>query len=234
MLLDIAKTTARKAGRYVGYGKLTIDRAREIHALIPELIQRALVFSGFISYSVHLLRESGQNNKMPGIEKIKRRYRRLLPEKIADEFAIFALDFGNQTDTREMKKMTSVLRQRITMTNKLELIKILIYFIQADSIIEKGEYELVKGIAIDLGLEKETFESLFKQFASSASVVNKESLYNILGVDKSASAEEIHKAYRRMAAQCHPDRFTNKPSEDQQAAHDNFIEIARAYQKLKN
>lgn len=52
--------------------------------------------------------------------------------------------------------------------------------------------------------------------------------YQILGVDKKASAAEIKKAYRKLALEYHPDR--NKSKE----AHDKFKEIGKAYEVLSN
>lgn len=52
--------------------------------------------------------------------------------------------------------------------------------------------------------------------------------YGILGVPKSASADEIKKAYRKKALEWHPDR--NKSSE----ANDKFKEINKAYEVLSD
>lgn len=52
--------------------------------------------------------------------------------------------------------------------------------------------------------------------------------YQLLGIDKNASAVEIKKAYRRLALQYHPDKsaFTD--------AHGRFTEINEAYQVLSD
>src|SRR3989344_3473026 len=54
--------------------------------------------------------------------------------------------------------------------------------------------------------------------------------YDILGVSKSASAEEIKKAYRKQALEWHPDRHKDNKEE----AEKRFKEINEAYQVLSD
>ena len=53
--------------------------------------------------------------------------------------------------------------------------------------------------------------------------------YKILGVPRNASAEEIRKAYRKLAMQYHPDR-----NPDDKGAEERFKEINEAYQVLND
>lgn len=57
----------------------------------------------------------------------------------------------------------------------------------------------------------------------------KRDYYEILGVTKSASAEEIKKAYRKVALQFHPDR-----NQGDKAAEEKFKEAAEAYEILSD
>ena len=59
--------------------------------------------------------------------------------------------------------------------------------------------------------------------------MSKRDYYDVLGVAKGASPEEIKKAYRKMAIKYHPDK---NPGDKQ--AEDNFKEAAEAYEILSN
>lgn len=55
--------------------------------------------------------------------------------------------------------------------------------------------------------------------------------YQVLGVGRTASADEIKKAYRRLALQWHPDRH---PAEKREAAETKFKRISEAYEVLSD
>ena len=53
--------------------------------------------------------------------------------------------------------------------------------------------------------------------------------YDTLGLPLGASKAEAKKAYRKLAVQWHPDKYTGP---DKEAAQKKFLEIQRAYQSL--
>lgn len=99
-------------------------------------------------------------------------------------------------------------------------------------------------IAEILGLSKYDYIHFKRKFEQEASKNNFgqreqpahfgfERYYRTLGLDKSASAEELKKAYRKLAMKWHPDRFSGKSEAEIDQAQNNFREISEAYEKIK-
>ena len=59
--------------------------------------------------------------------------------------------------------------------------------------------------------------------------MSKRDYYDILGVSKSATADELKKAYRKLAIKYHPDK-----NPDDKDAEEKFKEAAEAYDVLSN
>lgn len=59
--------------------------------------------------------------------------------------------------------------------------------------------------------------------------MSKRDYYDVLGVSRNTSAEEIKKAYRKLAIKFHPDK-----NPDDKSAEEKFKEAAEAYEILSN
>ena len=58
--------------------------------------------------------------------------------------------------------------------------------------------------------------------------------YQILGIDKNATLEEIKKAYHKLALQWHPDKWVNKSQEEKKQSEEKMKQINEAYEVLSD
>lgn len=65
-------------------------------------------------------------------------------------------------------------------------------------------------------------------------MANKRDYYEVLGVSKQATEEEIKKAYRKLAIKYHPDRQHDKTEAEKKEAEEKFKEAAEAYSVLSD
>lgn len=60
------------------------------------------------------------------------------------------------------------------------------------------------------------------------------SYYDVLELQRNATADEIKKAYRKLAKKYHPDLYTNSPESEKKAAEERIKEINQAYSVLSD
>ncbi len=65
-------------------------------------------------------------------------------------------------------------------------------------------------------------------------MANKRDYYEVLGVNKTASTDEIKKAYKKLALKYHPDRQHDKSEAEKKEAEEKFKEAAEAYSVLSD
>lgn len=74
-----------------------------------------------------------------------------------------------------------------------------------------------------------SFGALLHSFDRDKKNMSKQDYYSLLGVSRSASADEIKKAYRKLAMKYHPDR-----NQGDKAAEQKFKEVTQAYEVLQD
>lgn len=65
-------------------------------------------------------------------------------------------------------------------------------------------------------------------------MAEKRDYYEVLGVSKTASDQEIKSAYRKLAIKYHPDKHVNDSEADKKSAEEHFKEAAEAYEVLSD
>ena len=65
-------------------------------------------------------------------------------------------------------------------------------------------------------------------------MAEKRDYYEVLGVDRNATADDIKSAYRKMALKWHPDRWVNGTDAEKKTAEENFKEASEAYSVLSD
>lgn len=85
----------------------------------------------------------------------------------------------------------------------------LIAIASADGEIKPAERTALKTIAVTLGYREDEFVRLLERFANTAPppAQSDQSAYEVLGLDSSATTEQIKRAYRKLISQYHPDKL---------------------------
>ncbi len=97
-----------------------------------------------------------------------------------------------------------------------------------DSLAKETEH-LINQLAENLGVTYQEHDRIRQKYA----LGNTKNPYTILGLDYSASPEEIKKAYREKAGQYHPDRVAHLGDDETEDAHVQFLEIREAYETIE-
>ncbi|NCO63938.1 MAG: DnaJ domain-containing protein [Flavobacteriales bacterium] len=120
------------------------------------------------------------------------------------------------------------IRQMMQHASRLQLIHFLFGIAKADGQVTQDEINQIHTIAGYLGINAKDYESIKAMFYEST-----DNAYKILEIDKSATNDDIKKAYRTMAKKYHPDKVIHLGKEHQQGAEEKFRQVQAAYEKLQ-
>ena len=99
---------------------------------------------------------------------------------------------------------------------------------RSDGSIGNAEVDKIREIAGYLKVGRHDFESIMAMFIKSA-----DNAYKILEIEKSATDEEVKKAYRTMAKKYHPDRVNTQDEAIKKGAEEKFKEVQKAYEEIQ-
>jgi DnaJ like chaperone protein len=156
--------------------------------------------------------------------------------------AFFANQFGGQFQKNQLQtlkqfldapsipltQICSDIRTKMQPEVRIQLVHYLFGIAKADGDVSTSEMQQIEQIASMLGIPSMEFESVKNMFYR-----NVDSDYKILGIESSATDEEVKKAYRKMAVTFHPDKVASMGEEYQKGAKEKFQNIQEAYEGIK-
>ncbi|OFX88693.1 MAG: molecular chaperone DjlA [Bacteroidetes bacterium GWF2_33_16] len=153
----------------------------------------------------------------------------------------FIQTFGEESAIEALKMLRDILKQDIPLQavslqikdnldypSRLQLLHFLMGVSNADGQIAPSELNTIATISSYMGVTAKDFESIKSMF-----IDDTDSAYKILEINKSATDDEVKKAYRKMAIKYHPDKVNHLGEDFQNAAKEKFQKVNQAYEKIK-
>jgi len=138
--------------------------------------------------------------------------------------------FNEVVKKREISaaRICSYLNTRTRYEVRLQILHFLFGIAQADGHVKASEVNVLSQIAGYFRINRQEFESIKNMF-----VKNAESAYKILEIEKSATNDEVKKAFRTMAKKYHPDKLMDMDEAYRKGAEDKFREVQEAYENIQ-
>ena len=153
----------------------------------------------------------------------------------------FLSNFGQEQAEKYILTLREILKQDIQIaevsqqigrymdySSKLQLLHYLFGIASADGHVHELEVDVIETISRYMGVYTSDYESVKAMFVKKV-----DDAYTILGIDPSATDDEVKKAYREMAKKNHPDKVAYLGDDVRKAAEKKFQEINDAYDRIK-
>jgi DnaJ like chaperone protein len=153
----------------------------------------------------------------------------------------FVRQFGTESAREATMMLKDLLNQEIPLndvcqqigrsmdySSRLQLLHLLFGVSMADGSPNQSEISLIERISGLIGISSGDFISIKNMF-----VPETDSSYKILEIERTATDDEVKKAYRKMAMKYHPDKVSHLGDDYKKAADEKFKKVNEAYEKIK-
>ncbi|WP_067146851.1 TerB family tellurite resistance protein [Pseudotamlana agarivorans] len=128
----------------------------------------------------------------------------------------------------ELRPVCLQIRQMMEHASRLQLLHFLFGIAKADGAVTQDEVNQIFKISGYLGISERDYESIKAMFYNDSNAA-----YKVLEIDKSATVDEIKKAYRKMAKKYHPDKVIHLGPAHQKGAEEKFRQVQAAYEQIQ-
>ena len=132
------------------------------------------------------------------------------------------------TQTVPLRQVCKQIQRMMDHASRLQLMHFLFGIAKADGMVTDDEERQIYTISGYLGISSRDYNSIKAMFYNSS-----ENAYKILEIEKSATIDEIKKAYRKMAKKYHPDKVEHLGDEHKKGAEEKFKQVQKAYEQLQ-
>ena len=211
--------------------------------IIPKSFKptRANLFELFVASSAAIVRRDLENHymKFPYIDEYLKKHFDDVYYKAVDSYQ-YSLNYVVKIDS-----LASWSNKHLSKEWKIKLINFLAGVAVYDGGINSDERQHLLVLMSKMGLQITDFEPIYKeklthhnernyQHEASSNYSKSDFFYKVLGLDKTASVEEVKSTYRRLVKLTHPDRFMNESPEVQKQMSEKFRAIQEAYESIVN
>ena len=153
----------------------------------------------------------------------------------------FVQQFGQDSAREALHTLKDILKQDIPVrdiciqigrnmdySSRLQLMHLLFNISLADTVLHPKELDLLEKISGAMGIASDDFRSIKNMF-----IPETDSSYKILEIERTATNDDVKKAFRRMAMKYHPDKVSHLGDEYRKTADEKFKKVNEAYDRIK-
>tara|TARA_Y100000994_G_scaffold61006_1_gene49177 strand:- start:1437 stop:2138 length:702 start_codon:yes stop_codon:yes gene_type:complete len=139
----------------------------------------------------------------------------------------------NEVKNKKFPSIRSVcleINKHVNHKTRLQIIHFLFSIANSDRHIDSSEVDIIKKISKYFWISEYDFSSIQAMFSKNKNINN---AYEILGLNKSSTEDQIKTAYRKMVKKYHPDKLRGVSEDVVKMAKEKFQSVKDAYDTIR-